>query len=259
MNTSKSILTALLLAIVAHIDLAEASFISNLVTKLPTPPAPPAPPAISVVAIPGLYNTGVASAGAVDPHYALTVSADPSSTAYVASSFPSSWLPNAPPAGSSFNSSLVAQIPVSQWIAPAANQNSAVAGNYVYQTTFNLTGFNLGTVSITGRWAANDMGLDILINGLSTGQTTGSIFNPFAINTGFVSGINTLDFLVLNDPSIQGLNPTGLRVEFLTATALSASGAPTSVVPLPAAVWLLGSGLVGLLGFARRRHGIKQA
>lgn len=256
MNTIKSSFAALLLTLVVHIDHADASFISNLVAQLPTPPAPET---VSVVAIPGLYNTGSTSEGSVDPHYALTVSADPSSTAYVASSFPSTWLPNTPPPGPSFNSSLVAQIPVSKWIAPAANQITAGAGNYIYQTTFDLTGFSPSTASITGRWAANDMGLDILINGLSTGQTTGGTFNPFAISTGFISGINTLDFLVLNDPSILGLNPTGLRVEFLSATALSASGTPTSVVPLPAAAWLLGSGLVGLFSFARRKHRIKQA
>lgn len=236
MNTIKSIIAALLLTVVVHIDRAEASFISNLVTKLPTPPAQ--------AAIPGLYNTGVANVGGVDPHYALTVSADPSSTAYVASSMPSSWMSNGPG---------------SQWIAPSANQTSSGAGNYMYRTTFDLSGFNPSTASISGLWAADDKGLDIKINGVSTGQSTNTTFNPFAINSGFVSGLNTLDFLVLNDPNNHGLNPSGLRVEFLSATARIGTSVPASVVPIPAAVWLFGSGLVGLLGFAQRKHGIKQA
>ncbi len=36
------------------------------------------------------------------------------------------------------------------------------------------------------------------------------------------------------------------------------SGAPVAAVPLPAAVWLLGSGLVGLIGVARRHDGNKK-
>jgi len=35
--------------------------------------------------------------------------------------------------------------------------------------------------------------------------------------------------------------------------ALAGALAPMSPVPVPAAVWLFGSGLLGLAGFARRR------
>ena len=38
-----------------------------------------------------------------------------------------------------------------------------------------------------------------------------------------------------------------------TATAISTDVINTSVVPVPAAVWLFGSGLIGLVGVARRR------
>jgi len=39
----------------------------------------------------------------------------------------------------------------------------------------------------------------------------------------------------------------------LTANGLILAGAPTTTTPLPAAVWLLGSGLFGLAGVARRK------
>ena len=39
----------------------------------------------------------------------------------------------------------------------------------------------------------------------------------------------------------------------LTSVVLSFGTAPETVVPIPAAVWLFGSGLLGLIGIARRR------
>jgi len=200
--------------------------------------------------IPGLFNTGtlndgsLAGGGSVDLHYALTASADPSSTAFVTSTIPSGfWIANGPN---------------SQWIAPDPNQNFSglgdSPGSYVYRLTFNLAGFDSTTASIAGQWAVDDIGQDIKVNGVSTGQITGSgisqsnfnTFHSFTINSGFAAGINTLDFLVLNDPNNFGLNPTGLRVEFLSATA--------SPVPVPVAAWLFGSGLMGLAAVARRKR-----
>lgn len=83
----------------------------------------------------GVSTTGTLLAdGAVDPHYQLVSSADPSypgPNAVVVNSgvFPMPpWLANG---GSS------------KWLAPRADQNgSHPPGTYTYRTTFNLTGFN---------------------------------------------------------------------------------------------------------------------
>src|SRR3954465_12954728 len=79
------------------------------------------------------------------------------------------------------------QFPIPPWIADDANSkwissaNADIHGNdgsgpnttpYVYRTTFNLTGFDLASVTISGNWATDDIGTDILINGFSTGQVT---------------------------------------------------------------------------------------
>jgi hypothetical protein len=74
-------------------------------------------------------------------------------------------------------------------------------------------------------WATDNPGLDILLNGISTGITSVGFtsFTSFSIPQGspFQSGLNTLDFLVRNDGG-----PTGLRVE-MTGQA-SPAGVPDS-------------------------------
>ena len=57
------------------------------------------------------------------------------------------------------------------------------------------------------------------LNGVGTGLTSGGFLSytpPFTLNSGFVPGVNTLDFLVNNAGDAP--NPTGLRAE-LSATA----------------------------------------
>jgi len=54
---------------------------------------------------------------------------------------------------------------------------------------------------------------EILLNGISTGIVSSSlrILTGFDISSGFISGINTLEFVVTNTPQATG-NPTGLLV-----------------------------------------------
>jgi hypothetical protein len=56
---------------------------------------------------------------------------------------------------------------------------------------------------LSGIWYENETGVDILINGQSTGNTfpvaassNGKFSTPFAVTNGFVPGLNTLDFVV---------------------------------------------------------------
>ena len=158
--------------------------------------------------IPTLFNTGVSGSGAalgdnaVDPHYSIT--AGPvTGNALVhnsAGGFPvPPWMPDQP---------------FSSWISPTAN-TSAAGGTYTYRTTFDLTGLDPTTARITGRWATDDgnPATVVRLNGVNTGvvNTTGfgGLSPTFTIGTGFVPGVNTLDFDVVNGSA----GPTGLRTD----------------------------------------------
>ena len=133
---------------------------------------------------------------------------------------------------------------VSAWIGP--NSDSALdgaTGQFDYRTTFDLTGFTASTAALSGQWSADNAGIDIKINGVSTSQTVASFnaFNSFAVTSGFISGLNTIDFFVRNDGG-----PTGLRVEgALTASPVSE---PMSLAIL--GVSLAGTGLLRRLNRA---------
>ncbi len=178
--------------------------------------------------VPGLFNTGVdnsgvtLAAGAVDPHYTLIVSPDPA--------YPG---PNAVVAFPIANGFWLANNATSQWIAPAMPQGYPSGGTphpdgiYTYRLSFDLTGFDLATVNVTGGCAMDNTGT-ISLNGVSIGTNVGS-YNPltsFSINQGFVAGVNHLDFLVTNYAA-GGSNPTGVRVQGLSGTGVTnASGVP---------------------------------
>ena len=183
-------------------------------TQVEEPNSGSAPVAIAV------YNTGVNGSGglladgATDSHYTLAVSPDagyPGPAAKVVNS--NAW--PIPP--------WLANGPTSKWIAPrqdpgTANYNSP--GNYTYRMTFNLTGYDPATARLTGQWASDDSGT-LKLNGTTVATQTGyAAWTAFTITTGFIAGVNTLDFVVNN----AAQNPTGLRVE-ISGTVSPAAGA----------------------------------
>jgi hypothetical protein len=176
----------------------------------------------TAMSVPGLFNTGmgnlgvVVSDGAADPHYTLTSS--PSGSGFG----PAAYIVNQDPR---LPGLWDRDSPTSKWIGPVANQDlmraGSVEGIYAYRTTFDLTGFDPISAFLAGAWEADNAGVDVLINGKSTGITwsiESNGFSRFVISSGFQSGINTLDFVVNNTPNLRGapnpaINPSGLRVE----------------------------------------------
>ncbi len=115
------------------------------------------------------------------------------------------------------------------WIGPANGGNEATIdaqGVYDYRETFDLTGFDLSTVEIGGYFATDSSGT-IKLNGATVGPSNSSpsSLTAFSLTTGFVQGINTIDFIVTNGPTAAAENPTGLFVE------LSGTGSLTSSQP----------------------------
>ena len=180
-----------------------------------------------------VFNTGVdashavLAAGAVDTHYIST------SSVFVLGTINVAWLPNTA---------------ASEWVGPDAGDGSSLTGGIyglTYRTTVNLSGFDPTSAVITGRWATDNNGLDILLNGTSKGLTsnTYSAYSNFTLNSGFVAGLNTIDFSWSNAGG-----PGGLRVEFLRADANLATGQ----VPEPTSIALMLSGIAALAFFRRK-------
>lgn len=203
-----------------------------------------------------IYNTGVDSSnvvladGAVDPHYTLVTSGDPAfpgpdAVLVNSSSYPiPPWLAN--------NST-------SRWIAPRADEIAGNApGTYIYRTTFSLAGLDPATAILTGQWASDNDGT-IRLNGSlvtsgasgATGNADFGAFTAFTLNAGngtFVSGLNTLDFVVINTD--LNPNPTGVRVE-VAGTADLVTG--STDIPEPATFALVGIVLTAGTLLTRRR------
>ena len=186
----------------------------------------------SAAPITNLFNTGVDASGtplpygSTDPHYVITspVTA-PELTMDSSGGFP------IPP--------WIGDDAVSRWDSQSQDGHGQ-ENSSTYDNVTTFTSPLAGTVTITGKWATDDTGPNILINGVGTGATAGgfSSFTPFSITGTVVVGTNTLDFQNLNG----GGGPGGVRVEITSA----------SVTPEPASLSLLGLGGLSLL--ARRRR-----
>jgi PEP-CTERM motif len=185
-----------------------------------------------------LYNTGVGTPGSIDPHYSET--SPILAPMFITIRQNGVWV--TAPAGS-------------QWISFSANGNGAdvPAATFGITTTFDLTGLNPATATISGELAADNFA-EIFLNGVDTGigttmnnpggtgRTGFAQLLPFTITSGFEPGVNTLTFELTNDPG-KIPNPSALLVADLTGTA-----AP---VPEPSSLALLSLGGLGLAGWRR--------
>ena len=132
----------------------------------------------------------------------------------------------------------------------------------------NAIGRNRTYVSLAGT-TVFDQTTDGSFSGLfTTGSALVPLNSPFSLNMGLESNatltidIDTAASLDLNGTAmLAGMNgsvisssfnlPDGFRISSLQGGFSETGGAST--VPVPGAVWLLGSGLIALIGVARRR------
>lgn len=185
----------------------------------------------------GLFNTGVNATGAplsgyaVDPHYAIVGSA-------VFSSAYASRAADGPPISTN---AWLPDTALSSWINPAVGtgftDQPGMTDALRYETRFTVQPGSEGWVQLAGRWAADDSGLRIWLNGVQVAGVPvaqADAWHAFSITQGFVAGDNVLAF-----DTLSTVSPTGLRVE-------------VSAVPEPATVGLVLAG--GLLLALRLRR-----
>lgn len=202
----------------------------------------PAAPLVTLANGFEIYNTGMQLSGNLDQRWYMTLN-------------PYNGSPNAFLDGAGY---LSAGNTSSAWVGPSGANIHAPESIYRIATQIDLTGLDLATVVLGGFWVSDNQGLDVLVNGNSTGQTNngahGSLpgafpVNAFSINAahGLVAGLNILEFEWGNGPAggagSQRPNPVHVRIEFVSAES--------TVIPVPAAAWLFASAL-GLLGWLRR-------
>ncbi|MGE4286201.1 MAG: lamin tail domain-containing protein [Phycisphaerae bacterium] len=152
--------------------------------------------------IPTLFSTGVNDngnllvPGQADPHYSFVANGEP----LIAMQNHPAWLANDAE---------------SLWVGFGAQGTDAQpAGQFSVATTFDLTGFDPATASITLYLSVDNRIDDVLINGASSGITCANYASwtgPYVINSGFIDGINELEFVFVNEGDSP--NPAGMRAK----------------------------------------------
>ena len=185
-----------------------------------------------------LYNTGVDSTGALlvggngtaDTHYTVISG------------------PGAPTgADTYFNGAYFADGPLSRWISSTGTGGPS-AGSYVFETTFDLTGFDPTLTSISGQCATDNSLSGITLNGGSVSGDCdgfGSFGALFSISSGFVGGVNSLQFTVVDAGS-----PMAFRAQFTSDT----TPLGPSAIPEPSAFVLMGGGLLLIAARLKRKR-----
>ena len=189
------------------------------------------------IPIEGLLNTGVnqfgnvLTAGTLEQNYSM---AGPVASALVIGPHPI-WA--GAPSGSA-------------WIGPAPGDATSPVGDYTYSIMFDMTGLDLATAMISAQ-VSSDNHTEVRLNDNLVSFDNGSqgylFLTDLLIEDGFTGGINTLSFVVTNEP-YDGLNPSGLLIANISGSAMAGAS-----IPEPSTAVLLALGLAGLTAAGRRR------
>ena len=132
----------------------------------------------------------------------------------------------------------------SSWIA--ANPNSTAYNNGTYSVMFNLAGYNLSSVALSGSWTIDDDG-SLYLNGnlLATlGDGDWGSLSGFTVPNGdFIAGENTLSIVGgSTDNYLEGVRLEG-----------DVTGSASGVPDVGSTFGLLGTALAGLAAFRRKK------
>lgn len=201
-------------------------------------------------------NTGVAgdgsvlSAGTLDSYWTISTNGSTFSAARVA-------YPAQQCCGMETVSGTAAWITTPSVTAGSATTGWNIGSTVTAKRTFDLNGFDLASLSLSGKWRVADNPLGIYLNGhlLNNTDYGGSYVVPggfawsvdmslAADSSFFVDGLNTLE--------LRGSSINNVWDGFWLAASVSGRQVTTSSVPEPSVLSLLGLALLGF-GFTRHR------
>lgn len=139
-----------------------------------------------------------------------------------------------------------------KWISFNAAGSGATGSPYIFRSTFDLTGYDPTTFGLDFRCAHDNFVGSYSLNGAAAVLNACGPDNNFqfggtnVLNSGYVGGSNTIDFLVNGDNTTDGF--------LLSVDAVRAQRLGTSVTPEPATMALLATGLVSLTAMRRRKR-----
>ena len=112
-----------------------------------------------------------------------------------------------------------------------------------FYTTFDLTGYNFATATLSGSALADNIG-GVFLNGVQiSGYVNGfNSLTTFQADTNFVAGVNKLSFMLYNKDG-----PEGFRISDLAVSATAGT------VPEPE-TWILLTTGFSMIGFSTRRR-----
>jgi len=213
--------------------------------------------AVEAAPITTLFNTGVDSsgvplaAGLEDLNWEITAFVEidnstpvpiPATGPFVPTTPPGPWLNDAADANGDVPSN-------SRWITPTVSGQNVPAGFIDFELLFDLSAFDASTAVIGGSFASDNTVSDVLVNGISTGDSGSNFLTwvGFSIDpTLLLPGVNSIVFVSNNQSAVGDPSPGGLRVDFDNPQA--------NAIPEPSSILLTAFGLLGLAGFRRRRH-----
>ncbi|WP_076345771.1 hypothetical protein [Paludisphaera borealis] len=195
-------------------------------------------------------STGASLTGNIDNNWTVVFPGQTNNQLEtIAPGFPSPpWLSDAPSDASHW----LVPVQYGQYNAPPSSGSPI---DYVYTTSFTLNADQLASASLSGQWASDNNTVSIKLNGgasLGSNSAANSYTTWSSLTTtttGFVLGLNTLEFHVANLPS-GGNNPTGFRFE---------GGVTSAAVPEPASLVMSAVSTLMLGGLSWKRRLARRA
>lgn len=211
--------------------------------------------AAPAIAAPTFYSTAAGPLGAADPVW--TVAAGHGGFNDGLSRF--NTILSTTPYGTAYHYADYGTLPFISNNSAGSNGGIGQYMYFVFRQTFDLTGYDASTADLKFQWGSDDVpstgavgwvpGFSLNGSALTGFGTSGAyaLGNEVNLNSGFVSGLNTLDFYIEGNGLTDGLG--------LATVSFSALTAP---VPEPQTYAMLLAGL-GLLGFMARSRKQKAA